>query len=1659
MRSSRRSRRSSRCWHIVTSIGRVLISTLCCLSAWAITLPQISHAQTNTVSGVVFNDANANGVRDVNEAGLASVTVTAFTAGTNPITTATDADGRYTLSIASNRARIEFTNWPTQFQSSFFGANSGTSVQFVDVPATDVNLGLFDPTQYCQNAPRIMASCFVFGDNVNGADKAQPTVRSFPYDASGTNAALQTAEATAQQVGATYGVAYQRSSRNIFVSAYTKRAASYGPGTGHGLSDGTGTIYRIPFDGTPKDAVPFLDLDVLVGTDVTGANPHTDLKPDAPDFDSGAFDAVGKTAYGDLDMGEDDATLWTINLKYRALVRIPIGYNAQMPPASQLGSYFVPEPTCTNGVGRPFAIKPYGGLIYVGGVCTAENGGSTADLSAYVYAFDPNTNTWLNGPMLQVPLNYNRGCADIFVTYPVTCRSNTRGTSADWNPWRDTVDAQFPDGFEAGFTSHPVPMLADIEFIGMDMVLGLRDRFADQVGYIDPGPFGQGYRNPYAPNDTTIYDLKVIPGGDVLRASRINGGLEGQWQIENNARGVSFGPSLGANNNEGPGGGEFFWGDVSVIDGKTVHDESTLGALAQLPGRGELLTTAADPVRLFTGGTAALSNATGGRVRSYEVYAPEQPGSFRKTNGMGDIEVLCDAAPLEIGNRVWLDANGNGVQDPGEPPIPNVLVKRTDANGAVETKVTNVKGEYYFTVLPGRAYTLAIDVDQRALTDLTATQPNADATANGDARDSDGMTEGTQVVVRLTTGGPGAVNHTYDFGFAPPLKTPQVTPRLTLQKLVNDDDANTATGPVVAAGSVVTWTYKITNSGDVTLTNVYVTDDKEGLICAGLTLAPGQSTTCSKTGIAVAGQYVNTGIVTGTNQISVAQFVTATDIAHYSGVLPLKPSIKLKKYTNGVDADVPPGPAVLVGSVVTWTYEVQNTGNVTLTHVAVTDDVIGPIVCPKTVLAPGEIMLCTKTGIATLGQYRNVGTATSANELLPNESVSSTDASHYLGAQNLPSGLGDFVWLDANRDGLQTPGEPGIAGVTVTLYSASGTALMTTTTNAQGYYSFTQLSPGTYSVGFVPLRNHIITVQGQDDLRANDSNANPLTGLTRPVTLAAGEFNPTIDAGLFVTHPAIIIKKYVNGQDADTTPGPTLLTTVPVTWTYIITNTGDVTLTNISLSDDKLGKVVCPLIELAPGQSMLCKATGNVTAGQYANLGTVTGYDQLISNCVYPSICDIVPLTASDPAHYYGAGPQLVLAKSVTPSAPTAIAPGQRLTYTIRITNTGNFTATNVQVRDFIPVGSTYIDGSAVPPPTSGPDPLVWSLGALGPTQSATVSFAVRVNNQITVTAIVNRAQAWSAELGPVESNLVASVLAQTAVALADFRVVRQGDGNKVIWQTSGEVSTIGFAIYRAEGDNRASAVLLSKELLAAQGAGSGYAFVDGAAQTGTHYRYWLVEVETDGVMNEYGPVVVPPVGVASVVAPVPVVANVAAGGVSVAAPLAQQAGLGVLVQSNGSNSVSAQSASVQTQLAVEANAVEQPVTGWVQPKSEVQPNAVMVQTQAEVNSVIAKNEPMPVAAEIGEPVGVQQNTAAMPVAQSVSAAQPVKVAVQVMPVPSEPSTNATSTTSLLVRALGVAAAIGIFVLALAGGLMGWVWRGSRRRKIRSVRNTMLRGS
>ena len=110
-----------------------------------------------------------------------------------------------------------------------------------------------------------------------------------------------------------------------------------------------------------------------------------------------------------------------------------------------------------------------------------------------------------------------------------------------------------------------------------------------------------------------------------------------------------------------------------------------------------------------------------------------------------------------------------------------------------------------------------------------------------------------------------------------------------------------------------------------------------------------------------------------------------------------------------------------------------------------------------------------------------------------------------------------------------------------------------------------------------------------------------------------------------VLGPDIDIEKLTNGKNADGAPGPSIPDGDPIIWTYVVTNTGDLPLTGITVTDSDISlDVVCLTDELAPGATTTCSADGTAGVGQYENLGTVT------------ATSDGGIVEDTDPSHYVG---------------------------------------------------------------------------------------------------------------------------------------------------------------------------------------------------------------------------------------------------------------------------------------------------------------------------------------------------------------------------------------------------------------------------------------
>ena len=146
-------------------------------------------------------------------------------------------------------------------------------------------------------------------------------------------------------------------------------------------------------------------------------------------------------------------------------------------------------------------------------------------------------------------------------------------------------------------------------------------------------------------------------------------------------------------------------------------------------------------------------------------------------------------------------------------------------------------------------------------------------------------------------------------------------------------------------------------------------------------------------------------------------------------------------------------------------------------------------------------------------------------------------------------------------------------------------------------------------------------------------------------------------ANAYVAVSQVVIKKYVNGLDADTAADAASITAgSTVTFTYVVTNTGNVDLVDLKMSDDRGVRIDCgsgtaSIGRLAPGGSVTCSGTDIAVAGPYNNTGLVTATPIVAASpdVVLPAV------TASDMAHYAGLSPTDVAQSPTTGAASTTL--------------------------------------------------------------------------------------------------------------------------------------------------------------------------------------------------------------------------------------------------------------------------------------------------------------------------------------------------------------------------------------------------------------------
>ena len=224
-----------------------------------------------------------------------------------------------------------------------------------------------------------------------------------------------------------------------------------------------------------------------------------------------------------------------------------------------------------------------------------------------------------------------------------------------------------------------------------------------------------------------------------------------------------------------------------------------------------------------------------------------------------------------------------------------------------------------------------------------------------------------------------------------------------------------------------------------------------------------------------------------------------------------QPSIDIVKTTNGGNVS-----NIIVGDTITWSYLVKNSGNTIINNIKVTDDKEGAVACGNDTLNPGQSMTCTKVGVAILGAYKNVGKVEGTDP--EGHKVTCEHESSYVGheAPVLLGSVGDYVWLDSNRNGIQELGELPLSKVVVELFDERNKLIKSTQTNSSGKYEFKDVPAGKYYVKFRVPNAYTVTKksQGSDNTKDSDANSNGKTSL---FSLVAGQNRDDIDMGLYPT--------------------------------------------------------------------------------------------------------------------------------------------------------------------------------------------------------------------------------------------------------------------------------------------------------------------------------------------------------------------------------------------------------------------------------------------------------------------------------------------------------------------------------------------------------------
>jgi uncharacterized repeat protein (TIGR01451 family) len=374
------------------------------------------------------------------------------------------------------------------------------------------------------------------------------------------------------------------------------------------------------------------------------------------------------------------------------------------------------------------------------------------------------------------------------------------------------------------------------------------------------------------------------------------------------------------------------------------------------------------------------------------------------------------------------------------------------------------------------------------------------------------------------------------------------------------------------AGQPIGYSYTLTNTGDVTINSIAVSGTKTGTIsCLASTLAVGASTTCTSSyttlpadlGANIPYSVTATGVPAGGTLANASASGNITFTAQPSWTLSTIPS---------------PTSFTAAGQAVAYGHTLTNTGNVTINSIALSGSKTGTISCPAVSLAVGGTVTCTST-------YTTLSTDLGSN--IPYSVTAVGVPTGGTLANAAASGSIAFIAQPSwTVSAIPNPTSFAAAGVSIG-YSFTLTNLGNVPINS---ISMTGSKTGSISCPATPLAvggtatctSSYTTLPA--DLGSNIPYSATALGVPAGGTLANAAVSGSIT---FTALPALTIAEVATSPETYSNAGQV------IAYSFKVTNTGNVTIGSIAVTDTKVSAITCPATTLTLGASTTC--TGSYT--------------------------------------------------------------------------------------------------------------------------------------------------------------------------------------------------------------------------------------------------------------------------------------------------------------------------------------------------------------------------------------------------------------------------------------------------------------------------------